>query len=91
MEEIVLYILNNAIRPVLMEHDGDIELVEVTEGVVKVKLLGSCSHCPSAMFTMEELVESTLKEFIPGVKDVLLISSVSEDLMEQALSILRKK
>lgn len=91
MFEMVKRVLDSKVRPELMRHNGDIELVEVNDGVVVVKLLGSCSSCPSAMFTMEDLVESTLKDNIPGVKEVILDTSISDELLELAKSFLRKK
>ncbi|TCQ00584.1 Fe-S cluster biogenesis protein NfuA [Serpentinicella alkaliphila] len=90
MLEMVKSVLETKIRPELMKHYGDIELVDVNDGVVTVKLLGSCSHCPSAVFTMEDLVESTLKDSIPEVKEVVLDNSVSDELIEEVLNIIRK-
>ena len=62
-------VINIKIRPLLAEHNGDIEIVKIENGIVEVKLLGSCSGCPSARYTMEELVASALKE-IPEVKEI---------------------
>ena len=59
------------IRPALQADGGDVELVEVTEdGVVKVKLVGACGHCPMSTMTLKMGIERTLKEKIPGVKEV---------------------
>ncbi|MCL6471942.1 MAG: NifU family protein [Firmicutes bacterium] len=59
------------IKPALQADGGDIELVDVTEdGVVKVRLLGSCAGCPMSQMTLTHYVEQTLKEMIPGVKAV---------------------
>lgn len=90
MLELVKNVLDTKVRPELMKHNGDIQLVEVNEGIVIVRLLGNCSHCPSAIYTMEDLVETTLKDNIPQVKEVILDSSVSDDLLKQVLDILRK-
>ncbi|MDR3595348.1 NifU family protein [Clostridium sp.] len=81
--------INEKIKPLLAEHNGDIELVKVKDGIAHVKLLGACSCCPSARFTMEELVASVLKE-IPGVKDVQMADPVSSEMLDFARKLLRK-
>ena len=60
------------IRPALQADGGDIELVDVQGGVVKVRLKGSCGSCPSALMTLKYGVEERLKEAIPEVKSVEL-------------------
>jgi Fe-S cluster biogenesis protein NfuA len=60
------------IRPALQADGGDVELLEVTEdGVVKVKLTGACGHCPMSTMTLKMGIERTLKEKVPGVKEVV--------------------
>ncbi|MEI8356121.1 MAG: NifU family protein [Deltaproteobacteria bacterium] len=60
------------IRPALQADGGDVELVEVTaEGVVKVKLVGACGHCPMSTITLKNGIEKTLMQKIPGVKEVV--------------------
>jgi Fe-S cluster biogenesis protein NfuA len=59
------------IRPMLQRDGGDIELVDVTDGVVKVKLTGACGSCPMSTMTLKMGVESTLKKEIPEVKEVI--------------------
>jgi Fe-S cluster biogenesis protein NfuA len=81
--------INTKIRPLLAEHNGDIELVKVNDGVVEVKLLGACSGCPSARFTMEDLVANELKE-IPEVKEVQMVNPISSEIMDFARQLLRK-
>ena len=63
-------IINNDIRPVLQSDGGDIEFVDVEDGIVKVRLVGACSHCPSSAMTLYEGVEKMLKEKIPEVKGI---------------------
>ena len=59
------------VRPHLQMDGGDVELVEVTdEGVVKVKLTGSCAGCPMSQMTLKWGVENYLKKKIPNVKAV---------------------
>ncbi len=62
------------VRPALQADGGDVELVEVTEdGVVKVKLVGACGHCPMSTMTLKMGIERTLKEKVPGVKEVISV------------------
>jgi Fe-S cluster biogenesis protein NfuA len=58
------------IRPNLQADGGDIELVGVEDGVVKVRLKGSCAGCPMSQMTLTFGVEKVLKERIPEVKRV---------------------
>ncbi|MFC1480458.1 NifU family protein [Candidatus Omnitrophota bacterium] len=58
------------IRPLLQRDGGDIELVSVENGVVKVKLKGACSGCPMSQMTLKTVVEETLKKEVPGVDRV---------------------
>jgi Fe-S cluster biogenesis protein NfuA len=60
------------IRPALQADGGDIELIDVQDGVVKVRLRGACGSCPSALMTLKYGVEGRLKEQIPGIKSVEL-------------------
>ncbi len=70
MKEKVAEILDK-IRPGLQADGGDVELVEVTDdGIVKVKLLGACHGCPMSTLTVKNGIEKTLKEYVPGVKEV---------------------
>jgi Fe-S cluster biogenesis protein NfuA len=57
--------------------------------VVKVKLTGACASCPSAQYTIEDIVKAIVMDEIPEVKDVILDTSVSEDLIDMAKKILR--
>ncbi len=62
------------IRPALQADGGDVELVEVTDdGIVKVKLVGACGHCPMSTMTLKMGIERTLQEKVPGVKEVVSV------------------
>jgi Fe-S cluster biogenesis protein NfuA len=58
------------IRPLLQRDGGDIELVEVTDGVVKVRLTGACKGCPMSQMTLKQGVERLLMKEVPGLKEV---------------------
>ncbi|MDN3511116.1 MAG: NifU family protein [Candidatus Jettenia caeni] len=62
----------NHIRPALQADGGDIELVDIEGGIVKVRLRGACGTCPSALMTLKYGVEERLKEEIPEVESVEL-------------------
>mgnify|MGYP006307088681 FL=1 len=58
------------IRPNLQADGGDIELVDVEDGVVKVKLKGACNGCHMSQINLSRGVEQVLKKNVPGVKRV---------------------
>lgn len=58
------------IRPALQADGGDIELIDVVDGVVKVKLTGACGGCPMSQMTLKMGVERILKQQVPEVKSV---------------------
>jgi Fe-S cluster biogenesis protein NfuA len=62
------------IRPALQADGGDVEFVELTgDGIVKVRLVGACGHCPMSTVTLKNGMEKTLKEKVPGVKEVVRV------------------
>lgn len=81
-------ILKEDVRPALMAHEGDVELISYESQVVKVKLHGKCSGCPSAYLTTEELIAAKIKEKMPEVKDVVLVPEVNPELLDFARRIL---
>ncbi|UCG53707.1 MAG: NifU family protein [Candidatus Latescibacterota bacterium] len=58
------------IRPALQADGGDVQLVDVVDGVVQVRLLGACHGCPSAAMTLHQGIEHFLKERVPEVTRV---------------------
>ena len=58
------------VRPQLQADGGNIELVDVIDGVVRVKLKGSCAGCPMAAMTLKNGVERYLKNKISGIQRV---------------------
>ena len=61
------------IRPALQADGGDVELVAVEGGVVKLKLKGSCAGCPMSQMTLKQGIERVLKAEIPEVKEVVAV------------------
>jgi Fe-S cluster biogenesis protein NfuA len=58
------------VRPMLQRDGGDIELVDVTDGIVKVRLTGACKGCPMSQMTLKQGVEKLLMKEVPGLKQV---------------------
>ena len=73
MEDKVKEVLDK-VKPSLQADGGDVELVEVKDGVVKVRLKGACAGCPMSQMTLKMGIEKILKEQIPEVKSVESVS-----------------
>jgi len=58
------------LRPFLLRDGGDCELVDVEEGIVKLRLLGACGSCPSSTITLKAGIERALLEEVPGIVEV---------------------
>jgi len=69
IREKVEEVLNN-VRASLKTEGGDIELLDVRDDVVYVKLKGACGTCPMSKLTMKNIVESSIKKEIPQIKAV---------------------
>ena len=63
----------NKIRPSLMRDGGNVELIDVNDGTVKVKLTGACAGCPMSTITLKMGIEQVLKQEIPEVKEVVAV------------------
>jgi Fe-S cluster biogenesis protein NfuA len=61
------------VRPSLMADGGNVELVDVEDGIVKVKLTGACGGCPMSQMTLKMGIERVLKQEIPEIKEVVAI------------------
>ena len=69
MREEVEEILES-LRPMLIQDGGNIELVDIEDGVVKVRLVGSCVSCSSSLMTLKMGIEKALKKALPMVRCV---------------------
>ncbi len=72
MQEKVEGVLDK-IRPMLVRDGGNVELVDVNEGTVQVRLTGACGGCPMATMTLKMGIEKILKQEIPEVKEVVAV------------------
>jgi len=70
IEEKIVKILDQKIRPAVAKDGGDIKFKEFKDGIVKVQLQGSCSGCPSSTMTLKQGVQNLLCHYIPEVKSV---------------------
>ncbi len=61
------------IRPALQADGGDIKLVSVEDGIVKVRLTGACGSCPMSQITMTQGVEQAIRKAVPEVKKVIAV------------------
>ena len=73
LEERIVKILDQKIRPAVARDGGDIQFKEFKDGVVKVQLQGSCSGCPSSTMTLKQGVQNLLCHYLPEVKEVVAI------------------
>ncbi|MFD3448803.1 NifU family protein [Microbacteriaceae bacterium 4G12] len=69
MTEQVLEVLDK-LRPFLLRDGGDVELVDIEDGIVKLRLMGACGSCPSSTITLKAGIERALLEEVPGVIEV---------------------
>ncbi|WP_300692542.1 NifU family protein [uncultured Oscillibacter sp.] len=92
MKERVREILEERIRPQLALHNGSLELLDVRDQTVYIRLLGQCAHCPASYLTTEQLIYMELTEALPGkIKAVSVEQTVSESLLKQARQLLGKQ
>jgi len=63
------------IRPSLQADGGDVEFVSFDEktGIVKVRLVGMCAHCPMSQITLKQGIEEEIKKEAPEVKEVIAV------------------
>lgn len=91
MEEKIKKVLIEKVNPLLESHYGGAVLVSFENNIAKVRLTGACRTCPSAQFTIEDVVKEIILNELPEVEDVILDTSVSEDLIQMARKILNKE
>ena len=61
------------VRPALLADGGNVELIDVEDGVVTVRLTGACGGCPMAAMTLKGGIERVIKEQVPEVKEVVAV------------------
>lgn len=68
----VLEVLDK-LRPFLQRDGGDVELVDVEDGIVKLRLMGACGSCPSSTITLKAGIERALLEEVEGIQEVVQV------------------
>lgn len=84
-------VLDQRVRPSLALHGGNIVISDLVDDVLKVRLTGGCANCMSAQSTVNDLVETEIRNAFPGIKRVKLVSGVSDTLLKEARKILKKR
>ncbi|SEO71806.1 Fe-S cluster biogenesis protein NfuA, 4Fe-4S-binding domain [Amphibacillus marinus] len=69
MQDQVQEVLNK-LRPFLLRDGGDVELIEVEDGIVRLRLMGACGNCPSSTITLKAGIERALVAEVPGVREI---------------------
>lgn len=82
--------LDQYVRPMLASHGGNIRVEKLEEDVLYFRLTGMCAGCAAADLTSESLVNEELTRHVPWLKEAVLETGVSEELLEQARAILQK-
>jgi len=72
MYDEVLEVLDK-LRPFLQRDGGDVELVDVEDGIVKLRLMGACGSCPSSTITLKAGIERALFEEVEGIQEVVQV------------------
>jgi Fe-S cluster biogenesis protein NfuA len=78
-----------AVRPYLKSHGGDCELAGVRDGVVSLRLHGTCGSCPSSSLTLKNAVEEALYQAAPDIKEILAENAAADHVKPSELFILK--
>lgn len=89
--EAIERVLDEKVRPQLQLHGGNIGIDRLEDGILHVRLTGACSGCPSADLTMEQIVNEELTAAIPEIRQVALVTGVSDEMLDMARSILAQR
>lgn len=89
--QMIKELLDTRIRPSIQEDGGDIEYCGFENGIVKLKLKGSCRGCDSAVVTLKNGIENMLMHYIPEVQGVEQVIDENESVALQEFDKLEKK
>lgn len=84
-------LLETRIRPTVQEDGGDIIYMGFEDGIVKLKLQGSCTSCPSSVVTLKNGVENMLQFYVPEVKGVEQVQDEVDEIAMKEFQELEKK
>lgn len=84
-------VLDAHVRPAMAEHQGNVELKSLQDGILKLRFLGRCSGCPGARLTLEGLVTEQVMQALPEIKEVVLVTEVSDALWNDAMALMKSR
>lgn len=89
--QMIKELLDSRIRPTVQEDGGDIIFMGYEDGIVKLKLQGSCSSCPSSIVTLKNGVQNMLQFYIPEVQSVEQVKDDADKVVEKEFEKLEEK
>lgn len=89
--QMIKELLDTRIRPTVQEDGGDIIFMGFNEGIVKLKMQGSCSSCPSSIVTLKNGVQNMLQFYIPEVVAVEQVTDQVDEVTEKEFEKLENK
>ena len=81
MDNKIRSLLEHKVNPRLGSHGGSADFRSYADGVLSVQMLGQCANCPAAIPENEDLIFQELKDEIPGLRQVMVITGVSDELL----------
>ena len=84
-------ILKEKINPILEQHYGGAEFIEIKGKTLYIRMTGACGGCPLSQDTLENIIEEKIKEEIPEIERVALYQGVSDEMIDLAKKILNKE
>jgi Fe-S cluster biogenesis protein NfuA len=91
MEEKIRKIISEKINPVLAQHFGGAELVEIIGKTVYIRMNGACGACPSSQITLKSIIEAAIREEMPEIEEVCLYQGVSDDMIDFAKKLIKSE
>ncbi|CAK9300411.1 unnamed protein product [Gordionus sp. m RMFG-2023] len=89
--QMIKEILDSRIRPTVQEDGGDVIFIGYSDGVVKLKMQGACTGCPSSVVTLKHGIENMLKFYVPDIKSVEQIEDETETISQKEFEKFEKK
>jgi Fe-S cluster biogenesis protein NfuA len=78
-----------AVRPYLKSHGGDCEFIAVNDGIVRLRLHGTCGSCPSSSLTLKNAVEEALYQVAPDIKEIVAENAAADHASSSNLVVLK--
>jgi len=89
--QMIKELLDTRIRPTVQEDGGDIVFMGFEEGIVKLKMQGSCTNCPSSVVTLRNGVQNMMQFYIPEVMGVIQVEDETDKIAEKEFQKLEQK